>query len=72
MRTALRRVFNTTWLSAVFVSVQDRASHAPGPSRRCATLLRERHRLAPGAPDDFEVQDQVRLLAHAAGRPSAA
>jgi putative ABC transport system permease protein len=25
-------------------------------------LLRERHRLAPGAPDDFAVQDQARLL----------
>ena len=62
LRTALRRVFNTTWLSAVFVSVPDRASMSPVQSAVRA-LLRERHRLAPGAPDDFEVQDQVRLLA---------
>ena len=62
IRTALRRVFNTTWLTAVFVSVEDR-----GRMRDAETalreLLRERHRLAEGAPDDFAVQDQVKLLA---------
>lgn len=62
LRTALRRVFNTTWLSAVFVSVADRdGMRAAEASVR--GLLRERHRLSPGTPDDFEVQDQVRLLA---------
>jgi putative ABC transport system permease protein len=62
IRTALRRVFNTAWLTAVFVSVDD-----PGRMREAEAavreLLRDRHRLAPGAPDDFAVQDQVRLLA---------
>ncbi|MET0552801.1 MAG: ABC transporter permease [Vicinamibacteria bacterium] len=62
LRTALRRVFNTTWLSAVFVSVPERAGMRPVETAVRA-LLRERHRLAPGAPDDFEVQDQVRTLA---------
>jgi putative ABC transport system permease protein len=62
LRTALRRVFNATWLSAVFVSVPDREGMRPVEAAVRA-LLRERHRLAPGAPDDFEVQDQVRLLA---------
>jgi putative ABC transport system permease protein len=62
LRTALRRVFNTTWLSAIFVSVGERAE-APAVESAVRALLRERHRLAPGAPDDFEVQDQVRLLA---------
>ena len=62
IRTAIRRVFNTTWLTAVFVSVED-----PARMRDAATqlrdLLRERHRLGPGAPDDFQVQDQARMLA---------
>jgi putative ABC transport system permease protein len=62
LRTALRRVFNTTWLSAVFVSVSDRTGMRPVESA-VRTVLRERHRLGPGAPDDFELQDQVRLLA---------
>lgn len=62
IRTALRRVFNTTWLSAVFVSVEDRARMGEAEAAM-RDLLRERHRLRPGAPDDFQVQDQVRLLA---------
>jgi putative ABC transport system permease protein len=61
-RTALRRVFNTTWLSAVFVSVAERSRMAEA-ERAIGELLRERHRLPPGAPDDFQVQDQLRLLA---------
>jgi putative ABC transport system permease protein len=62
IRTALRRVFNTTWLTAVFVSVADRARMREAEAA-LAGLLRERHRLRPGAPDDFQVQDQARLLA---------
>jgi putative ABC transport system permease protein len=62
IRTALRRVFNTTWLSAVFVSVGDRRRMGDAQAQ-VASLLRERHRRPPGAPDDFQVQDQVRLLA---------
>jgi putative ABC transport system permease protein len=62
VRTALRRVLNTTWLSAVFVSVQDRAQLTEAATVM-TELLRERHRLPAGAPDDFQVQDQSRLLA---------
>jgi len=62
IRTALRRVFNTTWLSAVFVSVAERA-RMPEAQAALRELLRERHRLHPSAPDDFQIQDQVRLLA---------
>jgi putative ABC transport system permease protein len=61
-RTALRRVLNTTWLTAVFVSVADRARMAEASDDVRGTL-RERHRLPPDAPDDFAVQDQARLLA---------
>jgi putative ABC transport system permease protein len=62
IRTALRRVFNTTWLTAVFVSVGER-SRMREADAALSDLLRERHRLRPGAPDDFAIQDQTRLLA---------
>jgi putative ABC transport system permease protein len=62
IRTALRRVFNSTWLTVVYVSVEDRG-RMPEVEAALRELLRARHRLAPGAPDDFAVQDQVRLLA---------
>lgn len=62
IQTASRRVFNTTWLTVVFVSVEDRRRMRDAEAA-LGELLRERHRLAPGAPDDFAVQDQVRLLA---------
>jgi len=62
IRTALRRVFNTTSLSAVFVSVAGR-ERMPEADAALRDLLRERHRLRKGAPDDFQVQDQARLLA---------
>lgn len=61
-RTALRRVFNTTWLTTVFVAVEDRARMRAAEAAIRA-LLRERHRLAPAAADDFDVQDQARVLA---------
>lgn len=62
VRTALRRVFNSTFLTTVSVSVPDRARMATVQAA-VRGLLRERHRLRPGTPDDFDVQDQVRLLA---------
>jgi putative ABC transport system permease protein len=62
IQTALRRVFNTTWLTSVFVSVEDRGRMSDAGSA-VRELLRERHRVAEGAPEDFAVQDQVKLLA---------
>ena len=62
IRTGLRRVFNTTWLTAVFVSVADR-ERMPEMEAALRDLLRERHRLRAGAADDFAVQDQVKVLA---------
>lgn len=57
LRTALRRVFNTPWISAIFVSVRDpeRVSEAEAAIAR---LLRERHR-----EEDFAVQNRTRMLA---------
>ncbi len=62
IRTALRRVFNATWLSTIFVSVAERP-RMPEVEAALREVLRERHRLPPGVEDDFQVQDQVRLLA---------
>ncbi len=62
IRTALRRVFNSTWLTSIFLGLRD-------PTRRdelestTRTLLRRRHRLAQGKPDDFAIQSQASLLA---------
>ena len=61
-RTALRRVFNSTWLSSVFVSVRD-----PGTMEvaevEIRELLRERHRLArANKADDFAVQNRAKFL----------
>lgn len=57
LRTALRRVFNTTWISTVFVSVRD-PRRMDDAEAEIAGLLRERHR-----KDDFAIQNQARLLA---------
>lgn len=67
LRTALRRVFNTPWLSTLFVSVRDPERMEEAESAITA-LLRERHRLGSdlgngGQPDDFAVQNRTRLLA---------
>ncbi len=61
LRTALRRVFNTTWISAIFVSVvsvQDPERMAEAEAA-IAGLLRERHR----GEDDFAVQNRAKMLA---------
>jgi putative ABC transport system permease protein len=63
LRTALRRVFNATWLSTVFVSVRD-ADRMDEAMAEIGELLRERHRLAKdGKPDDFAIQNKTRVLA---------
>jgi len=64
IRTALRRVFNLTWLNPIFVSVRD-PSRMSAAQDGIAELLRARHRLAAngGKPDDFSIQDKTRTLA---------
>lgn len=62
IRTAMRRLFNTTWLSSVFISAADPAQmHRAEEEIRA--LLRKRHRLPTAAADDFDVQNQAKLLA---------
>jgi putative ABC transport system permease protein len=63
IRTALRRVFNLTWLNPIFVSVRDPVEMS-ATEEGIAQLLRSRHRLEAGAkPDDFSIQDKTRTLA---------
>jgi putative ABC transport system permease protein len=63
IRTALRRVFNLTWLNPVFVSVRD-PSEMAAAEERIAQRLRSRHRLeSSGKPDDFSIQNKTRSLA---------
>ncbi len=62
IRTALRRVFNTTSLSTIFVSVEDNQPLTEAESDIRA-VLRADHRLGDGQPDDFEVQNAAQMLA---------
>lgn len=63
IRTALRRVFNSTWLNPVFVSVHD-LSEMDEARNDVAVTLRERHRLVQrNKSDDFSIQDKTKVLA---------
>ena len=63
IRTALRRVFNSTWLNPIFISVRD-ISEMDKTRTDVNALLRERHGLDQrDKPDDFSVQDKTKVLA---------
>jgi putative ABC transport system permease protein len=63
--TAMRRLFDVRWLSAIFVRVAASAD-LDAVAADLKQLIRERH-ARPGRPDDFAVQDQRRfVLAQAA------
>lgn len=63
INTALRRVFNLTWLNPIFVSVRD-TDKMTAAETELALLLRMRHRLEPqGKPDDFAIQNKTKVLA---------
>jgi putative ABC transport system permease protein len=62
LETALRRLLNATSLSSILVRARDEAS-TPKVGPEIRRLLRERHRLdARGAPDDFGIQGQERMV----------
>jgi putative ABC transport system permease protein len=61
LRTALRRVFNTTWISTVFVSVRD-PRRMDDAEAAIGGLLRDRHQRAGRGGDDFAVQNKAKLL----------
>jgi len=61
LRTALRRLFNLTYLSTIYVSTRDSQSMGPAATA-IAEVLRERHRLHPDTADDFTIQNQSAML----------
>jgi putative ABC transport system permease protein len=59
--TALRRLFNLTYLSSLYIQAKD--ERAMGTAARQVTdLLHERHRIRAGQPDDFTLQTQAEIL----------
>lgn len=63
LNTALRRVFNLTYLNSISVSVKNQRSMSLA-ERQISDLLRERHRLRiRNKPDDFMILNQLNLLA---------
>jgi putative ABC transport system permease protein len=62
VRTALRRLFNVTSLSAVFVGVESSA-HLDRLQSEITTLLLTRHRLDARGEPDFAIQDPAKPLA---------
>jgi putative ABC transport system permease protein len=59
--TALRRLFNLTYLSSLYI--QDKDERVMGTAARQVTnLLRERHRIKAGQPGDFTIQTQAEIL----------
>jgi putative ABC transport system permease protein len=52
--TASKRLFNRDYLTSLLVQVDDPAQ-SDEVAKRIAAALREQHRLAPNAPDDFNI-----------------
>jgi putative ABC transport system permease protein len=61
LRTAMRRVFNVTYVNNIYIQVRSEQQ-----MDQCAAQLNEalraRHRLRTGKPDDFTIQNQAELL----------
>jgi putative ABC transport system permease protein len=64
LSTAMKRMFNTTALSAVRMRAGG-VDEVDGVGARVATLLRERHRIGPGDIDDFAVRTPTSIRAMA-------
>ena len=63
IHTALRRVFNSTSLNPIFISVRD-MTEMDERREDVVALLRERHKLVErNRSDDFSVQDKTKVLA---------
>jgi putative ABC transport system permease protein len=62
LTTGLRRLFNVTYVSAIYVQAKGPGSMA-AVAQETQSLLRERHRLRESAEDDFTVQNQADVIA---------
>jgi putative ABC transport system permease protein len=61
LRTAMRRVFNVTYISNIYIRVRSE-EQMDQCAARLNEILRARHRLRTGKPDDFTIQNQAELL----------
>jgi putative ABC transport system permease protein len=61
INTALRRLFNLTYLSSLYIQTKDEPAMSTA-ARQVADLLHERHHIRAGQPDDFTLQTQAEIL----------
>jgi putative ABC transport system permease protein len=59
--TAARRLFNLTNMTQLVIQIKGR-DQVPGAAEQVRRLLRERHQIAPGMPDDFSVRIAEQML----------
>jgi putative ABC transport system permease protein len=61
VKTALRRLFNLTYINAIYVKVNDGVSMKQ-KAEEISVVLRERHHIREGKADDFTILDQTAVL----------
>jgi putative ABC transport system permease protein len=61
VRTALRRVFNLTYINAIYVKVKN-SNLMDQAEKEISAILREKHHLKEGKADDFTIQNQATVL----------
>jgi putative ABC transport system permease protein len=61
VRTALRRLFNLTYINAIYIKVKD-SSLMDQAEKEINAILREKHHLREGKADDFTIQNQATVL----------
>lgn len=62
VRTAMRRVFNATWLNVIYISAHDQRDIRSAQGA-IEVVLRQRHRPGRDGEPDFEIQDAARFFA---------
>lgn len=61
LHTALRRMFNLTYINAIYVQAKN--SHVMGRAEsEIRGILRKKHHIRKGRPDDFTIQNQASVL----------
>ncbi|OGX19150.1 MAG: hypothetical protein A3K83_05315 [Omnitrophica WOR_2 bacterium RBG_13_44_8b] len=61
IKTALRRLFNLTYINAIYVQVENADAMSLAQSE-ITFILRERHHIKKDKPDDFTIQNQSLML----------
>ncbi len=61
IRTAMNKLFNVTYLSNIYISASG-FEETNSVQAQVKSLLRERHRLREGSPDDFTIQSQADVV----------